>query len=941
MNESLMRTPHCTVVLFVLALGTLVLTNQGVIAAEPLHQKIDRLIDASLMVPPSQAASDGEFLRRASLDLCNCIATADEARAFLKNPSTNKREELIDKLLASPRHARRLANFLDVTLMERRTDKYVGRAEWENWLYQACLENRPWDQLVRELLTADGVDPARRGPAKFALEREADHNLLTRDTGRMLFGRDVQCAQCHDHPNVKDYEQREYYGLLAFFQRTAFVKQANGTYVLSEKTEGDPTYQSVFKAGSKYAARPALPGEGPTTESGANEKNGRRELLAKCATAGANQAFRRNMANRLWAMMMGRGIVHPVDLDHSDNPPSHPELLDLLAGEFAAMKFDMRAFLRELALTQTYQRSFDPPDDLVGYAAQMANRLPEFEAQVAAAQRNIDAATSKLQAVRHEAIAARTASDQALLELRTAEAAVAAARKALAPLAAALAESQKQVQLKTEVAASVSKAIEPAKEALAKLPMDADLKLTVDKLQAKSTQLTAELQTLTKLIPTQSDAVKQANEKVQAAEKTVGDLTVKLKQADQQAQPKLAEYCNVRTNLQRAKAELALCERRLQCCKGLAEFSTKSDALAAVEKQAGAVFVEVDVTRGASREAMERNRDHNRLLAAAEKNCESIRQQIATLKQTLEQRQPALQSLANAVTEVEKAAGQLKDEELTRAANTARQRHSALNAAIAGVTKQIADSETGLPAAVANRDALSKDTAGFDQTAASAAAKVAEMESKHQKPLGLVLDAREKFSSARKDVLERLAECYSVAPLKHLSAEQMHWSVLQATGILVSYEAAAETELTKKEPLTDAQKKDPTVLAKRSIAMERDVYGKLASNLSPFVHLYASGAGQPQFEFFATADQALFMENGDTIRAWTAPGVTLIQRLIKQQQPASLADELYLSVFNRAPTSEETAEVAVWLGRRGGPTPAAASELAWALLASAEFRFNH
>jgi hypothetical protein len=111
--------------------------------------------------------------------------------------------------------------------------------------------------------------------------------------------------------------------------------------------------------------------------------------------------------------------------------------------------------------------------------------------------------------------------------------------------------------------------------------------------------------------------------------------------------------------------------------------------------------------------------------------------------------------------------------------------------------------------------------------------------------------------------------------------------------------------------------------------------------VAPFVNLFAGGSGQPQFEFFATADQALFMENSDTIRAWTAPGVSLIQRLTKHTQPAAFADELYLSVLNRSPTPDEVADVAAWLAGHHGPTPAAAGDLAWALLASVEFRFNH
>ena len=253
----------------------------------------------------------------------------------------------------------------------------------------------------------------------------------------------------------------------------------------------------------------------------------------------------------------------------------------------------------------------------------------------------------------------------------------------------------------------------------------------------------------------------------------------------------------------------------------------------------------------------------------------------------------------------------------------------------------MAEQESASQTLAAKCESLSKEKPDLDRALAAAEAKLAQVEAQHKKPLADLQAARTQSDSARQHLLESLAEVYAVAPLKPLSAEQMHWSVLQATGILASYEAAAEAELNKKQPPTDAQKADAAFKKQRGIALERDVYAKLAGNLAPFVQLFGGGPGQPQFEFFATADQALFMENSDMIRAWTAPGVTLIQRLTKQSQPAAIAEELYLSALNRMPTAAETAEVANWLARRNGPTPTAAGELAWAVFASVEFRFNH
>jgi hypothetical protein len=906
------------------------------VPAEPLHETIDRLVEASLVSPPAPVAGDAEFLRRISLDLTDRIATADQVRTFLQDASPNKRAVLIDRLIASPEHARRLATFLDVTLLERRRDKYVGRAEWEAWLLQSCLENRPWDRIVCDLLGTDGVDPARRAPAKFSLEREADPNLLTRDTGRIFFGRDIQCAQCHNHPNVKDYEQREYFGLFSFFQRTGLLKQANGVYVLSEKPDGDATFESVFVKGPKYAARPALPGGEEQLDTGPGS---RREGLVRLIAAGSNRDFNRNIVNRLWALMMGRGLVHPVDFDHSDNPPSHAELLDRLADEFAAMKYDIRAFLREIALSKTYQRSFDLPpeferDGTLGPAT-------DLEANVAAAKAAVSAATAKLKAAHKDVLAARDEIDKPLKDLRTKEAELAKLRIAAAPLAAALAATQSQLKSKTDARAAAGKALDPARQALAAVPADADLKTVVDKLDAKVKQFDTEIQALTKMAATHAEAVKQANEKVHAAEAPVADAVAKVRAADQKAAPVLAGYAAAHRASEDAKAALARCERRRQTAAALAEYRSKSEALAHVDKRFGSIDREVVAARKARDEATANLDANHREIVASTRKRDELSHAIATTAETLKQREQAADALAAAAGQVEKVGAALKDDELNRAAGAIQKRTTELKASAAATRKQLAERQAELRATEANCERLDLNSPAFDRAAATAAQAVADLEAKHQKPLADLAEARGRHSSARQDLLDQLAASYAFAPLKPLSPEQMHWSILQATGILSSYETAAETELNKKQPLTEPQKADSKLLADRRIAREKDVHGKLAGNLTPFVSLYGGGPGQPQFEFFATADQALFMENGDALRNWTAPGVTLIQRLTKQSQPAAFAEELYLSLLNRPPTQDEVADVADCLKRRGGSTPAAAGELAWALLASAEFRFNH
>lgn len=351
--------------------------------AQPLHQRVDVLIAKGFPNYEKQAAplaGDAEFLRRITLDLTGTIPTADETRAFLNDKDADKRTKLIDKLLASPGYARRMTWHFDTMLLERRNGPKVARPLWEEFLRSSFEANKPLDQLVKEILSADGVDAKARGPAKFFLDRDLEPNLTTRDIGRVFLGRNLQCAQCHDSPVVDDYKQEHYYGIQAFLNRSfLFPNPQAPTAVIAEKAEGETSFTSVFdKSKAVKSTGPKMPkgkaiGE-PKFEKGKEYKVApakdvrpipnfsRREQLA--ASIVESPYFARNAANRLWALMMGRGIVHPLDLDHKDNPPSHPELLDLLAKEFAAHKHDIKWLIRELALSKTYQRTSEIPSQL-------------------------------------------------------------------------------------------------------------------------------------------------------------------------------------------------------------------------------------------------------------------------------------------------------------------------------------------------------------------------------------------------------------------------------------------------------------------------------------------------------------------------------------------------------------------------------------------------
>ncbi len=387
-------------------LGLSLLVVTGLAAAEvPLHQRIDQAIQAALPGQPvAGLASDAEFLRRVFLDLVGTIPTAAEARVFFADQAPDKRARLIDRLLASPEHARYFATVLDVMLMERRPARSGNAAQWLEALREAVAANRPWDVLVRDILQGDTGDPKNRGWLRFYLDRDAEPNLVTRDISRLFLGTNLQCAQCHDHPRVEEYRQEHYYGLFAFVSRAQLVRARGATTAfLAEKADGEVTFQSVFDpAKTTKTTGPRIP-NGPALKEMPVEKgkeylvapapgvrsvprHSRLALLGPELTKPEHAAFKRNISNRLWAHLMGRGLYMPLDMDHPANPPSHPELLDLLAGDLAAHKFDMRYFLRELALSQTYQRSSELPSGIKEAEAsryQAANLKPLAPEQLA------------------------------------------------------------------------------------------------------------------------------------------------------------------------------------------------------------------------------------------------------------------------------------------------------------------------------------------------------------------------------------------------------------------------------------------------------------------------------------------------------------------------------------------------------------------------------
>lgn len=342
----------------------------------PLHEIVDRQIENGFQrwnVAAAKQCSDADFVRRIYLDLTGSIPSAEAARTFITSGDAEKRQKLVDQLLASDDFARHMAVVFDVMTMERRPDKYVTSPEWRAYLADSFAANKPLDSLTREILAADGVDEdTLRSAAKFYLDRAVDKDTLVRDIGRLFLGINLQCAQCHDHPDIDDYLHQHYHGLSVFVAGSKTFKQPDGTMVLQELVTREVEFVSVFDPDTTNKTGPRLIDalmevpeisdddqyvEKPSSKVRAVPKFSLRKLLAEKLPSDQTPEFSRNMANRLWALMMGRGLVHPLDMHHAGNPPSHPQLLERLASDLQESKFDTKAFLRELALSETYGRS--------------------------------------------------------------------------------------------------------------------------------------------------------------------------------------------------------------------------------------------------------------------------------------------------------------------------------------------------------------------------------------------------------------------------------------------------------------------------------------------------------------------------------------------------------------------------------------------------------
>lgn len=949
--------------LFCGALAALTILSRHAATADeptPLHQRIDALIAENTSGIAAPVVGDAEFLRRASLDLIGVPPSVDELRAFLADQNPAKRAAAVERLVNHPRHPRHLAELFDVWLMERRPAAYVSVDEWHQYLLSSFREKKPYNVLAREILAADGADPNPRAAVRFYLDRQADPNLLTRDVGRIFFGRDLQCAQCHDHPLVSDYHQADYHGLLAFLQSGAlFTAPApDGKTYYIEKAGAAAVFESVFISG-KHATGPKLLGlveiEEPLLYPGEQyevkpadavrpvPKFSRRAKLAELATNGTNRPFNENIANRLWAHMMGRGLVEPVDLHHAENPPSNPQLLRMLGDEFAAGGFNVTGFLQALALTQTYQRSVEPPADPAHYAAvattvaaQFATRLQELDAATSAADQQYTLAAKECCAV--EDAAAPVAAE---LDAATVAATDAAAK--LDAAATQLAAVQSQVAAKSAVSQALTDAVAKTQEVAKALPQDAELIAAAEKFAQRQQQVVAEVATLAKDAEQKTAAVDASQQAVTTTRQGIDAVRTKLAPLADSLKQKKQLVAATRLSWAEQESTRASFEQRLDALQQLAQ-------LKPLEEQLAASAARVAASETALADANKAVEAQAAAVAAAEQArvaAEAVLAQAAAASAAVQEECRQAEQLTAAVVEaVAKAniAGELipGDPSLAQAS-------AALDAALQEMKRREEAPRARLAEVVAHEENVRQQLAAATaqaQAAVTHSSQCREQVTQAEQALAAARAEGQELGAQQAAALHHLhsewTQTFAALPLKPLTPEQMCWSILQITGVYDRYVAAEQAELDKAAPLSEADKADPAKLAARELDLQQRVYDKLKANVAVFAGLYAPAAGQPQDDFFASANQALFAANGGSITGWAAPAsANITERVIQQPDPKAAAEELYLAILSRLPDEAEIADVTQYLAARPAEKPACVQELVWGLLTSVEFRFNH
>lgn len=322
----------------------------------PVKNYIDELVFNKLRavgMPPSEASDDNTFIRRVSIDIAGRLPWPEETEKFLADKTPNKRERLVERLLSSPDYADYFANKWAALFRNKRAaDTHArGTFAFHGWIRDNLAANKPFDQMIREIVAASG-DMGQNPPVAWYRQVNTMTSQLE-DSAQLLLGQRLQCAQCHHHPYEK-WSQHDYFSFGAFFSRVGRKAGSQpGEEVVYHK-------RGVAEAVNKKTKLPVKAAGLATRPANLTADDDPRVALAEWMTSPENPYFAKSLVNRYWKHFFNRGLVEPEDDMRETNPPTNPELLDALARHFVESGFDLKELVRSICRSSTYQLSAVP-----------------------------------------------------------------------------------------------------------------------------------------------------------------------------------------------------------------------------------------------------------------------------------------------------------------------------------------------------------------------------------------------------------------------------------------------------------------------------------------------------------------------------------------------------------------------------------------------------
>ena len=946
-----------------------------------LAATIDALIERDFEPMIGVQESDGPLLRRLSLDLRMLVPTKQELDDFLADGASDRWSRWVQRFLDDPFHSERMVDWLDKTLLQRRPFQHVDRAKWLAYLRKVVDDQTPLDQIAKETAGSVWWNQSQRAQQRFFLERAGDSHAVARDIGRVFYGRDMQCAQCHDHPLVDDYLQIDYHGLLAFVSSSSFAeakfKDEKGAeqklQIYAERAARDAPFESVFDKGILFRTGTRAPGvtesfdpfEAPderykttpmpeSMEGVPNPPHFSRRTLLVSQLSAANRAFAVNWSNRLWALMMGKGLVHPLDMHHPDNPPTNPKLLDALTDAMINSGFNPRALIEQIAMSNTYKVGTHMPiedsirfgsvvnlpselqtkvdHDIASRKQSMEASLPQLSSSADIAKKQYADAESAWRSVQKERVAVWAELDKSEAGFKEVMKKADATNVAFEKAKKLLADTGTRQKLLEE-------AVEKLEQAKLLLPVDdVELQQAIATTKTKAEASKATVPSLEKAL-TDATAARDTNKLTLETERSrLKETAVKLNPVEQRLHVADEDFVAARSKWQRAQMEQVFVENRvrdltliqswMEAAQSVRNQETdlsltnqtleqKKSALVNHEVQSALLQKQIADTRLAKdsvqlkhESAMEEKKNIQAQIGLLQTTHESLDKSLAIVKSN--------ESLIAAKQSITVAVEALKITNANVEAN------------MAPIESELAEQSTLL-------ESLTNQLVSAEKTRSLLVQFVEQAESSVTAKAGLMRQAIDACAIAMQSVFEERQKSLHLAQTRPLTPEQLCLSILQTTDVLKNYIDVESAELEKQTPLSaDASAE---LRSARILQATRQAIDKLRPQMDTFANLYSSGVGQTSDEFFASPDQALYMANGGSVFQWAAASNNNVTGQIVQQPDTTLAASvLFRSLLARDPSQNEKQWIGETLSQAGDKKPAVAQELVWSLLSSSEFR---